>query len=132
IQPLLSTEPHNIPLDERFYLGGDETIRGFRPYKPGPKFEDSKDPRGGISLQYLSLEYNRPLMKRVEAFVYLDMGQLSLQRWHFGRLNIATGVGLKLSLFPGMPPLVLGWGIPLNAKHRSDVKQFFLSLGGHF
>lgn len=131
IQPVGGTSSDTIPLDERFFLGGDETVRGFRPYKLGPHFAEG-DPRGGISLQYLSIEYSRPLFKRVEGFVFADSGHLSIKNWHFGRMNTALGFGLKLAILPGMAPLVLGMGFPIHPRKRSDVKRFFLSVGGAF
>src|SRR5690606_23118256 len=41
-----------IPLSERFFLGGVSSVRGYRDFKLGPRFEDDKhgkkdDPTGG-------------------------------------------------------------------------------------
>ncbi len=131
LQPVGRTRPDTIPLDERFFLGGDETVRGYRPYKLGPTYEDG-DPRGGISLQYLSIEYSRPIIKRVDCFFFADSGHLSIKRWHFGRMNTAVGLGLKLAILPGMAPIVVGMGFPIHPRSRGDVKRFFLSVGGAF
>lgn len=132
IQPLLYQKRKNIPLDERFFLGGSTTVRGFRPYKLGPKFHCGGDPKGGISMQYLSLEYSRPLFKRFDVFYFIDAGHLSMDRWNFGRMSVSMGYGFRISIFPGTPPLVLGMGYPLNPKTRGEVKRFFLTVGGQF
>lgn len=132
IQPLFHTTYRRIPLDERLFLGGEETVRGYRPYRLGPVFEGTHDPRGGLSMQFLSLEYTRPLFKRVEGFVFIDAGQLSRHTWHFGRINVSAGYGLKVSILPGAPPLMVGMGYPINPKNHSDVKRFFLTVGGTY
>lgn len=132
IQPLFNTTAGRVPIDERFFLGGDYTVRGYRPFRLGPKYPHSDDPRGGISMQYLSLEYSVPLWKRLELFCFADAGHISQQTWHFGQFAVAVGYGLKIPIFAGTPPLILGYGFPLNPHHKTDVKRFFLSVGGRF
>lgn len=131
IQPIGSTEPHTIPIEERYFLGGAYVIRGYRPFRLGPQFEEG-DPRGGISLQFLSLEYSRPLFKRLELFVFADSGHLSLDRWSFGRMSTSVGAGFRIALLPNSAPLVLGMGFPIDPQNRSEVKKFFIELGGQF
>jgi len=131
IIPVGSTKPHTIPLEERFFLGGGYVVRGYRPFRLGPQYEEG-DPRGGISLQFLSLEYMRPLYKRLEIFFFADSGHLSLDRFAFGRMSTAVGLGLRIGLLPGAAPLVLGMGFPINPQNRGQVKRFFFELGGQF
>lgn len=131
IQTYGPSKPTTLPLDERFFLGGEYTVRGYRPYRLGPKFSN-EEPRGGVSLQYYSMEYSRHLFDRFEGFLFADAGQLSLEQWHMGGLSVSTGFGARIKIFPSTPPLTLGMGFPLNAKTRSDVKRFFLTIGGRF
>lgn len=132
IQPLWNSDPEDIPIDERYFLGGDYTVRGYRPYRIGPQFDDD-DPEGGISLQFLSLEYTRPLFQRVEIFFFVESGHLSLAHWDVtGRYYTSLGYGLKIHVFPNTPPVMLGMGYPMNAKDKSQVRRFFLTLGGNF
>ncbi len=83
-------------------------------------------------MQLLSLEYAFPVWGPIELFTFADAGYLSLKPWHFGAFQTAVGYGVRLGIFPNSPPLVLGWGFPLNPKDSSEVKKFFLSLGGQF
>ena len=131
IQPLWNTDPDEIPIDERFFLGGDNTIRGYRSYKLGPKFKNN-EPRGGISFQIFSAEFIRPIFSKLDVFLFFDAGHLSLKEWHVGRFNLSTGYGCRFEVFENGPPLVLGMGYPLNKKDKSDVKKFFLMIGGRF
>lgn len=136
IQPVGSTKPTDISIDERYFLGGDTLIRGYRPYKLGPELKG--DPVGGISMQYYSLEYGRPLFKKLDVFYFLDGGYLSNRRWgypgrgHPGSLFLAVGWGFRVSIFPSIPPVVLGMGYPLNETSSGQRKRFFISVGGQF
>lgn len=127
-QKLLAT----IPLDERYFLGGDTQVRGYRPYAIGPKFQNTTDPQGGLSLCYLSIEYNWQLFSRADLFCFGDAGGLTSVPWQIGPLRCSVGYGAKLQILDGAPPLVLGMGYPLNARERGDVKRFFISLGAKF
>jgi outer membrane protein insertion porin family len=133
IQPLGDTRYETIPLDERIFLGGDCIIRGFRPYRLGPHYPHHKDvPRGGLSLQYYSVEMSRRIIQDVEVFAFLDAGHLSAGTWDFGRMSVSIGYGTRFKLIDSIPPVTLGMGYPLNAHSRSDVKKFFFCFGGNF
>ncbi len=131
IQPIGQTQGDHLPIDERFFLGGENEIRGFRPYRLGPQFNKG-DPEGGISMQLLSAEFQRRLWKRLDGFLFIDAGHLSLAHWDFGKLYTSAGFGARFQVFESGPPLSIGMGFPINADNRSDVKKFFLNIGGKF
>lgn len=130
----LGQSANSIPIDERIFLGGNNMIRGYRPYQLGPEYRKSHDPKGGISMQLLSLEYSRPLFKRFEFFSFIDAGHLTMKKWDFtsDRLYASMGYGFRISIFENAPPVVLGIGYPLNARKNRQVKRFFMTLGGNF
>lgn len=133
IQPLGHSRYENLPLDERIFLGGDYMVRGFRPYRLGPHYKHFDDvPRGGLSLQFYSIEMSRRIIEDFEAFAFFDAGHLSERTWEFGRMSVSIGYGLRFKLIDSIPPVTLGMGYPLNAHNRSDVKKFFFSFGGNF
>jgi outer membrane protein insertion porin family len=133
IQPLGQTKYQTLPLDERIFLGGDFMVRGFRPYRLGPHYHHFPDvPRGGLSLQFYSVEMARRIIEDFEVFVFIDAGHLSAETWEFGRMSVSIGYGIRFKLIDSIPPITLGMGYPLNAHHRSDVKKFFFSFGGNF
>lgn len=132
VDPILNTRGNEIPIDERLFLGGDNMVRGYRPYKLGSTFKKSNDPEGGISLQFLSAEYSRRLFKRFDGFVFCDSGHLSYNNWGFGKMYTALGFGIRFQVFESGPPLQMGFGFPLNPENKSEVKKFFLTVGGKF
>lgn len=131
IVPLFDTKRYHIPIDERLFLGGDSTIRGYRVYRLGPQY-NTGDPRGGMSMQLLSAEYTLPLAKRISTFVFCDSGHLSFDVWNFGTMWTSLGFGFNIKVFEGAPPVVLGLGFPINPDRHSDVKRFFFNIGGRF
>jgi outer membrane protein insertion porin family len=133
IQPLFHTTADTIPVDERIFLGGEFNIRGYRPYRLGPQFgHDNDAPKGGISMQLLSVELSRRLTQDYEAFTFMDAGHLSGNTWEFGRMSMSVGVGMNCKFLDCLPPITLGVGYPLNPRNRSEVKKFFISVGGNF
>lgn len=133
IQPLGDTSFSTLPLDERIFLGGEFMVRGFRPYRLGPTYRHNRDvPRGGISMQFYSVEMTRRLIEDWELYAFLDAGHLATETWEFGRLSVSIGYGLRFKLIDSIPPITIGMGYPLNAHHHSDVKNFFFSFGGNF
>lgn len=131
IVPVGGTRPSTVPIEERLFLGGEEMVRGYKPYRLGPKFSDG-DPKGGMSLQYLSLEWGAPIYSRLGGFVFIDAGHLSSGVFSFGHFSTAVGYGFSLQVFPGTAPLVFGMGYPIFHKDKDDIKRFFLTVGGKF
>lgn len=133
IQPLFHTSSDTVPVDERIFLGGDFNVRGYRPYRLGPHFDhDRNAPKGGISMQLYSVEISRLVTSDYEAFAFLDAGHLSGDTWCFGRMSVSVGFGFNCKFLESIPPITLGMGFPLNARSRSEVKKFFISVGGNF
>lgn len=131
IHPLGSTTPDTLPLAERLFLGGETTVRGYRGYSIGPRYSDNKNPRGGISSLLLSLEYLQNITDRVDAFTFLDFGQVSDNKYTIERMRSSYGYGLRLEVFKNMP-IILGMGYPVNPEHKDDIRRFFFSIGGRF
>lgn len=130
-QPLGDSKADTLPIDERFFLGGDGTVRGYRPYSIGPQFTEG-DPMGGISSVLYSIEYNQPLFACLDTFLFLDGGHVSQKEWRMGRFNSAYGFGARITFSQSMPPLTLGLGFPIDLDRPKDKNSFFFALGGHF
>jgi outer membrane protein insertion porin family len=124
--------PFDLPIDERLFLGGDALVRGYRSYRLGPQYTGLQDPRGGITMQYYSMELTRRLHHKVEAFMFCDAGYLSRRRFGFSMPACAIGVGARIKIIESIPSVTFGYGIPLNPRKPGDVKKFFISLGGQF
>ena len=126
-----------MPLSERFFLGGETTVRGYKPYIIGPKFKkedgirDTDDPMGGVSSALLSIEYMQQIFPMLDLFAFFDGGSVSLQRFDIPDFRMSYGVGARIEL-ANRVPIILGVGFPINPESKDDVKRFFISMGGQF
>lgn len=131
IQPMLmSPTPNDIPLSERFFLGGENSVRGYKPFDLGQHF-GSGDPTGGISSSLLSVEYLQEVFRFLDAFVFADAGSVSLHRFTIPKYNMSYGFGVRLELINRVP-VILGLGFPVNPDSNDQVRKFFFSMGGQF
>lgn len=132
IKTLFGTRPRTLPLDERLYLGGETTMRGFQFNAVGPHFHDKdRTPRGGVSSVFLSGEYDHQLMKKLDGFVFIDIGNVSFKEFYMDTLRSSVGYGIKFYITDNAP-LIVGVGYPLNPASKRDVRHFFLSIGATF
>ncbi|MBS0620934.1 MAG: outer membrane protein assembly factor BamA [Verrucomicrobia bacterium] len=132
ILPLFATNhSENIPLSERFFIGGLNSVRGYKDFDLGSHYSHG-DPKGGISATVLSLEYLQEIFSIMDAFVFVDAGSIAMRRWYAASFKISSGFGVRLELINRVP-VILGMGFPINAKkHQGEVKNFFFSMGGQF
>ncbi|MCB1136171.1 MAG: outer membrane protein assembly factor BamA, partial [Chlamydiia bacterium] len=134
IAPVGDTTLASLPIDERFFLGGEGSIRGFDHYGIGPRYSNG-DPRGGLTLLLCSAEYVWKYFKMADFYTFVDTGTLSAGRFSFEEdWRTSVGLGARLYVFPGGPPLTLGWAWPMNTAPNDKVPEsrFFLTLGGRF
>lgn len=133
VVPYGRSRSDNLPLDERLFLEGNTTVRGYRPGRLGPMFDGKyDDPKGGISLQYYSIEYGHSLFKNLEGFIFFDAGFLSEECFHVGKPRMAAGYGVRVKVLEQLPEFTFGIGYPLNPKNHHEVKRFFFQMGGSF
>jgi outer membrane protein insertion porin family len=136
------THPTTLPLSERLFVGGETTVRGYRNFIIGPKY-DTNEPRGGVSCYLISEEYQHNLLKApcVDAFVFCDAGFLSLSEFTIGRQAASVGFGLRIEVMRDVP-ITLGMGYPIHPVEKRTVngvtqrinnaQRFFFSVGGCF
>ncbi|MBI2743089.1 MAG: outer membrane protein assembly factor BamA [Chlamydiales bacterium] len=131
IEPVIKTHhADDIPMSERFFLGGENSVRGYKAFDLGPRFSNG-DPTGGISSSLFSVEYLQEIFKVVDGFVFADAGAVSMKRFRVGHYNLSYGFGVRLELINRVP-VILGMGFPVNPDNHGQVRKFFFSMGGQF
>jgi outer membrane protein insertion porin family len=99
-----------IPLSERFFLGGD-TLRGFEFRDVGPK-DENDEPLGGEAMVVGSIEYTFPLISKIRGAAFFDAGNVYETPSDFMSGIVASvGMGVRLNLPVG--PIKLDYGIPV-------------------
>ncbi|HEY7221588.1 MAG TPA: BamA/TamA family outer membrane protein, partial [Candidatus Binatia bacterium] len=121
----------NFPLFERFYSGGDKSVRGYGRRRLGP-LSASDDPLGGLSLIEGSLELRRPIWKELNGAVFLDFGQVSTRRFDIPVDDLQFSRGFGLSYSTPIGPIRIDLGFPFNPPHGDRPWQIHFSIGGAF
>ncbi|MCG3195541.1 MAG: outer membrane protein assembly factor BamA [Candidatus Omnitrophica bacterium] len=141
-------DTERIPLHERYFLGGSNTVRGFRvggisPVKIAQRrvndidgneiFVDDEIRVGGESQWYSNLELRYRWNDTVQSVGFLDAGNVFEEAGDLdlAETRVAVGSGLRLNLFSNA--LVrLDLGFPV-AKEDEDKKQSFqFNFGANF
>ena len=130
ITPLQNGTALGLPLTERFFLGGEDTVRGYKPAAIGPEFGDRK-PTGGISSLLLTAEYKYNIIKPLDVFTFFDSGSINNNTFKVDKLKMSYGIGARIDIGSALP-FVLGYGIPINESDESKVQKFFFSMSGTF
>jgi len=90
-----------VPIYEKFFLGGEQSIRGFDIYRIGPRNEFGTVIGGNKSF-YANLEYIIPLNNQFSFILFYDVGNA----YDFGEpislKNVYSSTGLELRLFVPM------------------------------
>jgi outer membrane protein insertion porin family len=129
--PAFGTEDaKDIPVSERFFLGGENSVRGYKAFDLGAHFSDG-DPTGGTSASVLSVEYLQEILSILDAFTFIDAGSVKLKTFHMAQYKMSWGFGVRLEVMNRMP-ITLGLGFPVNPDDKHQVQKFFFSMGGQF
>jgi len=107
-----------VPIYDRLYLGGANTLRGFDYREVGPKDEDG-EPIGGQTLGRLTAEYTFPIISKVRGAVFYDVGFVGSGAYDWGAdVNSNFGIGARLDLPIG--PVRLDFGVPIQTDQFND------------
>ena len=126
-------DSERIPIYERFFAGGTNTIRGYEERKVGPVDPLSKDPLGGNSMLIGNVEYTYPLFDFLKVAAFYDVGNVWEKLSDIGSSENAFGVinsggykssiGLGLRLKTPIGPIMLDYGIPLDKASGEQDKS---------
>lgn len=119
------------PVYERFFLGGINTLRGFKTRSVGPKDPKTNELIGGDSEALLNVEYIFPIFpeQKVKGVVFFDTGN-AWDGEFLSDLRYSAGLGIRW--YSPFGPLRLEWGYNLDKKPGESASQFEFSIGTGF
>jgi outer membrane protein insertion porin family len=144
-----------VPIEDRFFAGGSNSVRGFANNSLGPTTVDETTgevfPAGGnaILLTNLEMRFSLPVLSRINisAAAFFDGGNV-WQDWkdvtwsdfkpfkNSGDVSINDyfyGIGLGIRYNTPVGPIRLDYGVPLKTlEGDSDKGLFYLALGQTF
>jgi outer membrane protein insertion porin family len=123
------SDANDVPLFQRWFLGGLNNLRGFQYHEVGP-LDQFGEPLGGSTTWYLTAEYSVPVIERVRAALFYDMGMVYGPAYHWDFSNYANDWGIGLRLLLPIGPLRLDYGIPItNGSGPTGHGRFQFSAG---
>ncbi|HEX9793265.1 MAG TPA: BamA/TamA family outer membrane protein [Planctomycetota bacterium] len=130
------------PYTERYFLGGQNSLRGFDFRGVGPRLRSF--PLGGDAAWYGATELRFPLVSTrtrgsideveyIRGVVFLDYGSVGDKITSPGPTRSAAGIGARLRV-PFLPQLViaLDFGWPVKNEPKDDARVFAFNIGGFF
>ncbi|MCX7824992.1 MAG: outer membrane protein assembly factor BamA [Verrucomicrobiae bacterium] len=139
----------NVPLFNRFFLGGPNNLRGFRYRDVGPKVsdlplqkqlnaygvpsDDQDETVGGNTYAWATFEYIIPLIERIRFAIFYDIGFVNRDSYDFSMSNYNDDFGFGLRLDLPIGPIRFDYGIPITTdKHNNRGGRFNFNIGYQF
>ncbi|MBN2206193.1 MAG: outer membrane protein assembly factor BamA [Candidatus Aminicenantes bacterium] len=133
-QFIKSTGGSSVPFWERFYLGGERSIRGYEIYQVGPR-SDAGYNTGGEKSLVLNAEYHIPFGGPLTAILFYDAGNAFARRETVSLANLYTSAGLELRMFvPALRVpfrLIFAWNNERTSGQTSNF-AFRFAVGSTF
>ncbi len=122
-----------LPVGERFFVGGINTVRGFQFGEAGP-IDPLGDILGGNKEAFINIEYLVPLVAEanIKLLLFYDYGAgfNDNERFSLDLMRKAAGFGIRWISPVG--PLRLEWGFNLEPRPGEADRQVEFSIGSPF
>ncbi len=123
-----------LPLYEKFYLGGIDSMRAWAWRELAPRDPATGDRIGGEYMALLNLEYRFPLIRKVgvQGVVFVDIGNVwaKAQGYDFGDLRYDAGAGIRW--YSPVGPFRLEWGYNLDPRRGERTSNWNFTVGATF
>jgi outer membrane protein insertion porin family len=121
----------DLPLVERFFLGGRSTVRGYEQDTLGPKGSDG-DPTGGNSFLMENFEIRTYLGRGIGLVAFLDGGNVwtDVESIKLRDFKFTTGLGLRYNTPVG--PIRIDYGYKLDKEKGESSGEVHFSIGHAF
>jgi len=130
----------DLPIYERFFAGGAETIRGYKQRSVGPRDRGSNVALGGEATIIGNAEVTFPIFKNIlKGAVFYDVGNV------WGRMEdylkttapdndgYKQGAGVGIRVKTPIGPVKLDYGYPLNQNYDDEkTGEFYFSVSHGF
>lgn len=134
-------ERPNIPIFDRFFLGGPSSLRGFDYREVGPR-DQFGESLGGKSYGFMSLEYTFQIVEQFQVAFFYDWGFVNADTADFNPVDYNDNVGFGVRMLVLGAPMRLDFGIPLTSGwtdendnrffENDEGSQFWFTFGTRF
>jgi outer membrane protein insertion porin family len=138
--PLRSFPSRDVPIEERFFAGGDSTNRAYGRDElgiPGESLILNSSgsgylPVGGDGLLLFNLEYRFPVFGDFGGTLFYDAGNIWADWRSIRPRDVKNGVGLGGRYLSPIGPIRAGIGWKLNREKHESSYQLFFNIGNPF
>ncbi len=124
-------ETPEIPISQRYYLGGRNSIRGFRENSLGPRGSDGAVIGGDLSISN-NLELRYSLNQYLQLHSFYDLGNVFLDQSSISYSDLRESVGLGFRFKSPIGPIGLDFGHPLDRQDDESSWRVHFSVGSAF
>ena len=123
-----------LPVYERFFIGGMDSVRGFKWGTISPIDPVSGERVGGEYMGYLQTEVIFPLLKDMglNGVVFYDMGNAWDKDSGYDIADLRKSVGCGIRWLSPMGPLRIEWGYNLDPRADEAASNWDFRIGGSF
>jgi outer membrane protein insertion porin family len=120
-----------VPVQERFFLGGPNTVRGYQLDGLGPK-DSAGTPLGGLAMLVANIELQWPIYKSFYAAVFTDAGNLAtdIQDLSMSDTRFSSGAGVRL--YTPLGAVRIDYGYNLNPGPGDPIGAWQFGFGFTF
>ncbi len=123
----------DVPIFERYFTGGQDSIRGYDERSVGPHDPDTGDAVGGDAVLLGSVEYTVPIIEIIKGAVFYDVGNVWDKVRDYGTGGLKSGAGVGLRIKTPIGPIKLDYGFPLSSEEGQNKSgKFYFSVSRGF
>ena len=124
----------DVHLFDRLFLGGAQTMRGFKYRHVGPIDAATGEPLGGKSGAMVQLEYTIPVVSMLRVAGFYDIGNVWADPYQFDLGDYCTDIGLGVRLdFPAFPIRIdYAWPLEVPKDAYRTNPRFNFTMGYDF
>lgn len=127
----------DVPIYERWFLGGSKSVRGFDSGGIGPRLYEGDDAYGGTYFGQVNMEVLFPFLgladKGVRGFTFMDVGYVGSLDNPGSEVRESTtpsvGVGVGVNWNSPFGPLNFSLGVPILKEDFDKTQMFDFSIG---
>lgn len=121
-----------VPANERFYVGGTGSVRGYA-YQLAGELDQRNRPIGGRSMVESNIELRLRIKNDIGLVAFFDSGNVFPSITPAYNKKMFQGYGFGVRYFTGFGPLRLDVGFPLKARKKVDKAfQIYFGIGQNF
>ncbi len=128
------SDTERVPIFERYFAGGANTIRGYRERRVGPRDDVNGQPVGGQAFWVFNAEESFPIFPDlIKGAVFFDTGNVYESIGDFGSGGTFSGVGVGVRIKTPIGPVKLDAGYPLDDVPGEKKKlRFYFNISQGF